>query len=60
MSNVRTEAKKLAKDIKHELSPEILAHNIANNPSDFSEAQILALFVTYGKQRVENNTYHTF
>jgi hypothetical protein len=43
-------ARKLADKINHTLDPRILASNIANNPSDFSEEQILALFIKYGEQ----------
>lgn len=52
-----SKAKKIAKEINHELDPFILCQNIANNPKDFPEEKILALFIKYGEQRVKANTY---
>ena len=50
MESTLQKAEKIAKEIKHTLDPRILAANIANNPSDFSEERILALFLKYGEQ----------
>jgi hypothetical protein len=41
---------KLAKKVKV-LDPRILAANIKNNIDDFSEEEILNLFLTYGEQQ---------
>lgn len=56
LESTTDKARKIADKIDHVLDPRILAHNIAHNPSDFSEEQILAYFIKYGEQPEKLNT----
>lgn len=43
--------KKTNEKIDHQLDPRILAHNIKHNINDFSEEEIMDLFITYAEQQ---------